>query len=502
MDDENQKKDDLAPGRRDFNSDFARRTVFEAHSLEGDQQTETVEATAQHQLEVTSFEPTPAAKPADTDTAVVNPNATSAASAPEYNSPDSVVTSPDADRGSTSGNQETTTETPSTPGPSTNPDPGLTDPDSDFAPVSPQTAATEDAFETRDSVQPAPPPATPDTSAPDENVAGQGAADDAGDTEVEKNTAANTTTTQEKTVDDAHLLPAHIKSHSGFKKVFIPLAAVLLGALLAFVTYTFVSRMIQDSRAKGVFSQALSNTYSTKSFTKQVVYNQANYTETSYDVQDIKKPKLSAKTFVTAGGVSGFASEGYSTLDNTYVKFMVSDPSETQKEYADKWIQLRKDGKIPADADVNALELYDVRFTPFGLTSLGNFSESQRSDIVNYIEQNNVFSFEPREVKYQRSNAENLYMYTVTSKPDKIAGLSKKIVSIVGYGMAPEIAKSNKEYTANIWVNAETKRIVQIRTQKAGQPVTYNFYNFDKADVGPEPEAQLGWSDYASAVNE
>ncbi|MGB4967127.1 MAG: hypothetical protein WBO35_02905 [Candidatus Saccharimonadales bacterium] len=460
MQDDIKGSDDRVTRRSEF-GDSIKQHTFEAHSLETGAETEVVPVDNGERLEVVALDPAPSTE--------VTPGETTAPAEPDAD----VFFTPPSESDARQDGQ------------------------SDVAPA-----------EEPDSGEPAPDAPTPieeslpaGLSATTVPTSQQTISSETDDLIARSTQSAEAPTPPSSVVDDEHLLPSHTAAaaHSfSLSKLLIPLLAVLIGAALAFGAYKLIAGYKHTSTVNKTFDQALANVFATKSFTKQVVYNQANYTESNYDVSDAAHPKMSAKTFITAGGVSGFGAASYSTLDNTYVKFTPDTPSEAQKKFADKWIQVRKDGKIPPTVDTNLLELYDVRFTAFGLTSLGNFTTAQQKTLTDYIKQNKVFVYEPSAVKTQRSNAENLYMFPVTAEARKIAALSKKIADMVGYGMAPDLSKSKASFKANLWVNADTKRIVQIETTKNGQPVSYNFYNFDKTTLPTEPSAELGWSDYAA----
>ena len=462
MQDDIKGSDDRVTRRSGF-GDSVKQHTFEAHSLETGAETEGVPVDNGERLEVVAFDPAPSPE--------VTPGETIAPAEPDAGA--DVFFAPPSDSDAKQDGQ------------------------SDVAPA-----------EQSDSAAPAPDAPAPieesfpaDLSATTVPTSQQTVSSETDDLLAVMTQSAEAPTPTSSVVDDKHLLPSHTAAaaHSfALSKLLISLLAVLIGALLAFGAYKLIAGYTHTSTVNKTFDQALANIFATKSFTKQVVYNQANYTESNYDVSDAAHPKMSAKTFITAGGVSGFGAASYSTLDNTYVKFTPDTPSEAQKKFADKWIQVRKDGKIPPTVDANLLELYDVRFTAFGLTSLGNFTTAQQKTLTDYIKQNEVFVYTPSAVKTQRSNAENLYMFPVTAEASKVAALSKKIADMVGYGMAPDLSKSKASFKANLWVNADTERIVQIETTKNGQPVSYNFYNFDKTTLPSEPTAELGWSDYMS----
>lgn len=481
MQDDRQNVGNPVNRRREF-ADQVSDSTFEAHSLETGVETESVPVSQPDKLDIVSFDPAPEKAPmASTIIQPTEPKYT-----PEIENPleseTSDVASTDETRDDLPHEEESSSA-------------------SDTERISPMTERSENNLTAEEQTK-AQLEVTETTPVAAPEVSKEGQPQEPAHTraaETSKDFFA-TNNEQIKPVDDEHLLAAHnvTPHHFALGKILIPLLAILIGGVLAFGAYKFITTSRHNSQVNNTFEQALANTFSTKSFTKQVVYNQANYTESNYDVSDVRKPKMSAKTFVTAGGVSGFGAEGYSTLENGYVKFSVTNPSDAQKQFADKWIQVRKDGKIPLDVDTNVLELYDVRFTPFGLASLGNFSASEQKQLTEYVEKNKVFIYDNSAVKTQRSNAENLYMYPVTAQASRVASLSKKIADIVGYGLAPNIANSKANFKANIWVNSDTKRIVQIETTKNGQPITYNFYNFDKTTLPSEPTAELGWSDYMS----
>lgn len=296
-------------------------------------------------------------------------------------------------------------------------------------------------------------------------------------------------------VDENHLIPAHlhrVRSYRWFWPVVIIVGALLVLGAAAVIT----ARQLHANDISKTFQTALEQNLRTKTFMKQTMYSPTNFTDATYDMSDVKKPIVSAKTAVSQGTIVAFASQGYSNYNDTFVKFMPKDPTPAQAPVVNKWIVVRKDGFLDKTADAAVLQLYDARTLSFEPLIVGNFSTTQQKTILNTIATQKLYTFNPQAVTAVQENGQKLLKYPVTMSTAAITAVTKKTAEQVGYGLAPTFADSKATIKAEFLVDRKAKRIVRIKTTRNSQPVTYFYTNYDMAKIADAPEPELGWGDY------
>lgn len=300
--------------------------------------------------------------------------------------------------------------------------------------------------------------------------------------------------------DDKHLIPARlgrVRSHRWFLPITIGVCVLFIISIIGF----FVAKQLHASSLSRTFQTAIEQNLSTKTYMKQTMFSPTNFTDTSYDMTNIKKPILSAKTAVNQGAIVGFASEGYSNLNDTYVKFTPKDPTPTQAAAVNKWIVVRKDGFLDKSVDAAALQLYDARTLAFEPLVVGNFNATQQKSILNTIATQKLYQFNASEVSTVEENGQKLLKYPVTMPTAAIAAVGKKAAEQAGYGMTPTFANTKASVKAEFLVDGKTKRVVRIKTTRDTKPVTYFYTNYDMTKVAATPEPEIGWSDYTRLMS-
>lgn len=251
-----------------------------------------------------------------------------------------------------------------------------------------------------------------------------------------------------------------------------------------------------DAIFRGAFSRALST-----NSVRQVTLSGDGTVTVSYDVSNVKNPRLSSQLnslTIDAGPLEQIS--GYSTFSNTYIKFTGGLVTTYLPSNAvNKWIQTRTNGTSHISAASTGL-VSDAQQIFFGNIVFGNFSRKDRGTIMDYIAKHPLYTYDTKQVTKTIVNNHHVFAYDVKTNEKNLEGYNKLIGTIVG--QQPEITSSDYDQLAAgstiIYIDSSSKEIIKGKTQNTdGSTTTTTYDQYDQAQVGTEPKAQLSWDTFS-----
>lgn len=275
--------------------------------------------------------------------------------------------------------------------------------------------------------------------------------------------------------------------HSHFlkkPKFLIPLI-LILAAIIAFI----VLAVMHGINSGNLFDQALGNALSTKNFTQ---YNTdgKSYMTIQYDVSKPSDTIVRSDGKLAPSG-STIAFNGYGTFKNSFMKFttFTSDGKPAQPGALNKWFQVRKDGFDASSGYFAALFQNDPHASFFGDLIFGNFSPSDKSKLLNYIHQHNVYKIDPKKVQHTTYKGEKVAVYDMTENKDALIAFNKFVGNLIGLSssdVSQDTSNLNLAGSAKMYVSESSKQFIHLQTKDS--TVDYNKYGSTNVGGAPAPQ--------------
>lgn len=279
------------------------------------------------------------------------------------------------------------------------------------------------------------------------------------------------------------------------KKLIIAIAAAVIVVAGGIVAW----QMSTKPTAEKVFNGMFQNNLSVTNY-KLTMSSDDMRAIVKGDVNDVKNPKYEStfKMELEEGISEEF--NYYGTYKNIFAKYPESSflsleiPSEQTKEFADKWTQVRKDGKIVENAEMSFYEMGDPYQLFPGDIILGNFNKADQSKLMDAIKQNPLYSYNKDTVKKQQLHGRDVFVYEVTANDENLLQYNNKVGEIVGQKFEDvEDALNDSADKSTIYVDIETERIVRVKGDEDGMKITVDVV-YDNVNVMAQPTEQVAWS--------
>ncbi|HVS58624.1 MAG TPA: hypothetical protein VHD60_02685 [Candidatus Saccharimonadales bacterium] len=291
---------------------------------------------------------------------------------------------------------------------------------------------------------------------------------------------------------------ASAASPAGKGKLKLLLAIVIVVVVLGGAGAGAYMWYKQQNSPDHIFKVAVSNLFKTKSVTQTAKSSDVNGT-VKYDVANIKDPKISAAVTVKSSDVT-FDMATYGTLQNSYLKFKSFGNSTLDSYFSDvtnKWVQLRKDGTVPANINTNFSDMADPRVFVFGDFIFGNFSSSQQKTLTDFVVSNNIYKYDSKAVTTTTLDGKKTYVYPITENVSKLKDLNTKAAGYLGLSTADiktALASVGGNDSVKLYVDASTKEFVKVTLTSDGSPVTNTYTDYDSTTLPSEPSADITWA--------
>lgn len=305
------------------------------------------------------------------------------------------------------------------------------------------------------------------------------------------------------TVDPIATTPQPTEAPKKSKKMLIIAAAA---AVLVIAGGVLVWQMSTRPTAEKVFNGAFQNSLSVENY-KLTMSSDDMGAIVKGNVSDVKNPKYESTFKVDLGDGINQEYEYYGTYKDIFAKFPESAflsmeiPSEQTKEFADKWTQVRKDGKLAEGAELSFYEAGDPYELFPGDFIMGNFKESDKQKLFDAIKEKPLYSYNKDAVKKQQLHGRDVFVYEVTANDENLLQYNNKVGEIVGQKFEnAEDALHDSEDKATFYIDIQTKRIVRVKGSQDGQKVTVDVV-YDNVKVMTQPTEQVAWSKMYEFLN-
>ena len=303
-----------------------------------------------------------------------------------------------------------------------------------------------------------------------------------------------TNITPQSTPTPAAVVPQATPKKSKKKLIITILAAIIVvaGGIVAW-------QILTKPTAEKVFNGMFQNNLSVNNY-KLTMSSDGMGAIVKGDVSDVKNPKYEStfKMEIAEGINQEF--QFYGTYKDILVKYPESSfvsleiPSQQTKEFADKWTQVRKDGKPLENTEMSFYEMGDPYQLFPGDIILGNFSDADRQKLMDAIKQKLLYSYNKDTVKKQQLHGRDVFVYEVTANDENLLQFNNKVSEIVGQKFDDvEDALHDSEDKSTIYVDIETQRIVRVKGNEDGQKITVDVV-YDNVKVMAQPTEQVAWS--------
>lgn len=262
--------------------------------------------------------------------------------------------------------------------------------------------------------------------------------------------------------------PTPRKSHKGLLLIGGAVAVVILAATAG--AYAWMQQQNDpQQRLYRALESHMETSYIQQDYT-QLVTRTASATahvNGTSDFTDPKSPKSYLNYSRTIDSSSEVAAAGELVIINKPEYFArasklysVSYGGVRNNPVADQWYQIGAKDYL-ADLVLDPMGLAGEVNISTGEYLVGNFNETTRSELMNFIKTQNVYTINSSEDV--TVDGEKMTKYNLTINSDRVNELNDKAVELLGLekGTKKEIVKITDDQTNTLWVSRKTGRIAQ-----------------------------------------
>ncbi|HKR81470.1 MAG TPA: hypothetical protein VJR27_00520 [Candidatus Saccharimonadales bacterium] len=256
----------------------------------------------------------------------------------------------------------------------------------------------------------------------------------------------------------------------------------------------FGLRMYRNNPAT-IFNQAVGVSL----HTKQVKQNFTSSTSTltsQFDVNDIKKPRVSTLTTASLG-VNVYV-KGYGNLQNTYLSYANGPGSaNTPPALLDQWIQVRDGGQLPNGLTLNPLlTASDPRYALLSPWVFGNFTGKERGSIAGQARK--LYQLDSKHTQTSTLAGRQVLICTVTVNTAKLGEYFEKVGQAFGIPSSDSNAAAKlygTHVSLKVYIQKDTYQVMRIDMTNDGVTSTIT-YDYRAASFPNEPNPSLTYDDY------
>jgi hypothetical protein len=273
------------------------------------------------------------------------------------------------------------------------------------------------------------------------------------------------------------------------------IGALSIGGLLVVVFGYWLWWTLIRQNPNRVFWDMVSNNLSTSGVThisEQRAQGLAvsQYTQISFGEQ----PKVRALTVFTQNG-NTLATEQVSDAQSDFVRYQQISLPHTNpgkklhtETVLGKWAKLQAGQNLgqQATSGLFAQSILDI-------LPMADLSPVQRSDMLRYIHDQSLFSYEAKSVKKETVRGRRVYIYAVTIKPDAYVRVMQRFEALLGANAYSSLKASDyarqKGLSVVIAVDARSHALSQI--YDVARQKTERYEGFGIADTARMPKADI-----------
>lgn len=283
-------------------------------------------------------------------------------------------------------------------------------------------------------------------------------------------------------------------------KLKLIIAAVAATVIIAggVMAWQMTSKPSVDKVFNDMYEISLSTSY-VKMTAKSKDYRATN----TFDVSDVKNPKLMTEMRMTSDDGSASEVHYYSTFQDIFVKYGADSfagmevPDETTKKMVDKWTQVRKDGKLAEGSEMTMYSIGDIRLNAFGDFIFGKFKGGDKQKLLDQIKEKPIYSYKKEDVKKETLNGREVFVYKVTANDSNLVAFNKKAAEIMGTKLDKTVEDllHDSEDDATYYVDIKAKRIVKVTGMEDGQKIEVELSYDNDAKIPAAPKEQIPFTE-------
>lgn len=284
---------------------------------------------------------------------------------------------------------------------------------------------------------------------------------------------------------------------------------VVLWIAAAFVVVLIVGAIAyglwsaNQSNPDKVFRSAINNAFSTKRVTQSSSDGSTSQASMQLDATNVADPKVSVDASINIFGTD-IKLKGYGGLKNSYIYYSSFGSATADKEFGPiigKWIQLRKNGALPAGVDQSVTILSDPRYIAFGDFMFGNFSNQDRQQLTDFVVNNKIYKYDSKSVTSDKVNGKKVLVYPITENTAKLKELNVLVAKKMGLkesDIKSSLSELSSRHVSNIklYIDVSSKRLVKVTLADSGQKETNEYSDYNSSKFPGEPQADLTWADF------
>lgn len=275
---------------------------------------------------------------------------------------------------------------------------------------------------------------------------------------------------------------------------------VIAGAAIALVAATlgfFSFKTLSQPNSDEVFEQMLASNLSTAKY-KATTDLESSSSSISIDATDVENPKV--LTDITTKAPNGLTTnmQYYSTFRDQSVRYSPITFASTEvdvpenKELANKWAQIRKDGTLVKGSGATLHAIGDANMHFFNGLAMGNFSKVDKQDLLTFMQEKPLYDRTGEGVKKEKLHGRDVFVYKTTLNDENVLQFNEKIGDIVG--VQPKYLKERIRENENItyYVDIKTKRPIRAVSTVGEMTFTTDIsYENIKLPNTPQPQIDL-----------
>lgn len=307
----------------------------------------------------------------------------------------------------------------------------------------------------------------------------------------------------------AQFTPPPAKKKSRRRLVILILLGLLLVAGIIVGVLYYLRLQAEKNDPDRVFKEALAYSLSTTKLQADTTTAAGTTSQTKYDFTKRNDPTISNEASLKLAG-SSFNIAAYGSTKNTYISYeklpSVVKP-DLVKTVQGSWVQLRDKGRLPTGVNSTLANLADPRYQAFGIIMLGNYSEQARTQLVNFMLANRVYTYNKTAVQQKAVGDQEMFIYPVKLNisylkiANQSAAASNKFVT-EDVKAAVDALGQIKGATATMYVSAKDHRLQRLELVGSEGQTTTVYSHYNQLDFPVEPQTKLTWKDFSPAYTQ
>jgi hypothetical protein len=258
-----------------------------------------------------------------------------------------------------------------------------------------------------------------------------------------------------------------------------------------------------------VFQKFLAVTMSSNSMA-QTVKAPGSTIDYKFEFSDVRKPKVSAKGTTDIYRGTTLTVQGYDDAESSYARTSYQNPQGQSaadpampKAFDSGWVQIRENGELPAtyasgnDYVRSILDtVADGHIGTNGDFIMGNFSDGDRQDFINFINSKHVYSYDSHMVSREMLDGKPVFKYPVQVDKVALGELNQQVARVTGADggfLAATTSATTLRLQSTLYVGINDARLLKVVTSDGKTTATVTYGGFETTSIGRAPQPASKW---------